>query len=1075
MKKVLKRGIALVLSCMMLFQCAPMEHVQAAENNVFLNEQTESDQIEDFGVTYVALENSVVATSETQKIVIGYKSEMQISRASLVLEDEKTEILKSVDATSFDQGMLFEVTQQETYETSMLLKTLSVIDENGKEYELDFATIGMEVRYGVNKVIETKPDSVLDDGSIEDKDVKVDVATVDSSDDSSIDNIQDSLKESNEDVYGTTHPGSRMLLNNIVVVLDPGHDNKHHGATGNGLREEALTLKIAQYCKAELEQYKGVTVYMTRDSENCPHPDMASAGEDNAARVAYAKSVGASAYVSIHLNSSTNTAAQGVEVYYPNDHYLSNIGTQGGQLAQSVLNNLVSLGIADRGTKIRDSEPDDETGIIDTYEDGSVSDYYGVIRNSKKSGIPGIIIEHAFISNASDASNYLSSESSLQSLGIADATGIAQYYGLKKATGPWMSIRGLSISESNSGVTIEVNYSAKNTNNKFQFLYLDPDTKQWGMISDWTSSDKVTWQPEKKDYTICVNAKAEDGVTTDQLMSALTPSVDFTNDFLKIQAVNAQAQSSNISLQASALCNDTQAEYRWRQYDVAANKWSVISEWSTASSTSWRPKAGYYWINLQMRTKTGLEDTSTIDYYNPTNYSSAEINLAGICWQVQKRGIDLGVYYSTKAESSEFKWMAYNLDTKKWSLISDWYSGNWTTWKPAPGNYWVYVQARNSMGGTADYTTCFNVGTDYSHEKIDLNGMCWQVNSTGIDVGTAYSTNADSVQFKWLSYNLDTKKWSLISDWYSGNWMTWKPHSGNYWLQVQAKTDDGTTTSQTICFAVGKNYDEKLVELSGVCIQEQSIGTNAGVAYTSNDKNVQFKWQLYDVKKQKWSLLTDWTNGNWVTFYPGTGDYWLYVTAKTSDGHTASYCTGYTVSARYLIMGESDVTADQLARFYQKNKWGTFPEYYASTDAPTLMQFCQMYIDECKLEGVKPEVAFAQAMKETAYLHYPADVRIEQNNFAGIGATGNGEPGNSFKTVRIGIRAQVQHLKAYGCKDPLLSECVDPRFSGVKRGIAPYVEYLGSKENPEHTGWATAEDYGNSIVNTYIKGIMESK
>ena len=73
---------------------------------------------------------------------------------------------------------------------------------------------------------------------------------------------------------------------NIVVVLDPGHDDTHAGARRNGLEEEDLTLKIAQYCKAELSQYNGVTVYMTRESGACANGGGAvTSTECNAKRV----------------------------------------------------------------------------------------------------------------------------------------------------------------------------------------------------------------------------------------------------------------------------------------------------------------------------------------------------------------------------------------------------------------------------------------------------------------------------------------------------------------------------------------------------------------------------------------------------------------------------------------------------------------------------------------------------------------------------------------------------------------------------------------------------------------------
>ena len=84
--------------------------------------------------------------------------------------------------------------------------------------------------------------------------------------------------------------------------------------------------------------------------------------------------------------------------------------------------------------------------------------------------------------------------------------------------------------------------------------------------------------------------------------------------------------------------------------------------------------------------------------------------------------------------------------------------------------------------------------------------------------------------------------------------------------------------------------------------------------------------------------------------------------------------------------------------------------------------------DEAVKEGVKPEVVFGQAMKETGYLQFGGSVKIEQFNFAGIGATDVDPKPASFPDVATGIRAQVQHLKAYACKENLTQASVDPRI-----------------------------------------------
>ncbi len=167
---------------------------------------------------------------------------------------------------------------------------------------------------------------------------------------------------------------------------------------------------------------------------------------------------------------------------------------------------------------------------------------------------------------------------------------------------------------------------------------------------------------------------------------------------------------------------------------------------------------------------------------------------------------------------------------------------------------------------------------------------------------------------------------------------------------------------------------------------------------------------------------------------------------------------------QYPIMGSSSVTVQDMVDYFNASG-ETYPaEALSQGGADSIETFCQMYYDEACAEGVRPEVAFAQTMKETGFLQYGGDASIEQFNFAGLGTTGGGVPGNSYPDVRTGIRAQIQHLKAYATTDVLAQECVDDRYEYVKKGSAPYVEWLGQQENPEGVGWATGDNYGYDIV-----------
>ncbi|MCR1976140.1 glucosaminidase domain-containing protein, partial [Clostridium sporogenes] len=158
------------------------------------------------------------------------------------------------------------------------------------------------------------------------------------------------------------------------------------------------------------------------------------------------------------------------------------------------------------------------------------------------------------------------------------------------------------------------------------------------------------------------------------------------------------------------------------------------------------------------------------------------------------------------------------------------------------------------------------------------------------------------------------------------------------------------------------------------------------------------------------------------------------------------------------IVGRAQLTQDQAFNYFRTRN--------SEKSDQAVKNFISIVWQEANLEGIKPDVAFMQIMKETNFLRFTGDVKECQNNFAGIGATGGGVSGAYFKDTRTGVRAVVQHLKAYCSTEGLRTSCVDPRFTYVKRGISPYVEWLGIGENPNYPdqGWAADNNYGKSIV-----------
>jgi hypothetical protein len=120
------------------------------------------------------------------------------------------------------------------------------------------------------------------------------------------------------------------------------------------------------------------------------------------------------------------------------------------------------------------------------------------------------------------------------------------------------------------------------------------------------------------------------------------------------------------------------------------------------------------------------------------------------------------------------------------------------------------------------------------------------------------------------------------------------------------------------------------------------------------------------------------------------------------------------------------------------------------------------YIEEAAIEGVNHDTAFAQMCLETGFLKFGNLVTPDQNNFCGLGATGPGQPGEKFQDPRTGVRAHIQHLKAYATDVPLKQDLVDPRYFLVRLGSSPAIKGLAGT-------WAADRSYAEKINNILEK------
>lgn len=814
------------------------------ENSIAITENAEKDiqdTVTDPRLNYIYVEQPYLESPDTQKIAVswGDGTENITEMSAVVSGPEGEEIWYASEET--DTIYLFERAYTEQEKGIYQITELNLVIQ-GVTYTYSLAELGAETVFGVDEEYEGIEQLSL----VDDEGMSTDIAAYNIDEAGNVtekESLEEAINQATAEIPAMMcDDGVQTRNTNLVVALDPGHDSSHAGASANGVREEVLTLKIAQYCKAELENYAGVSVYMTRTSAACPHPGGSSA-KDIEQRVADAAKAGASIYVSIHLNSSKSSSAKGAEVIYPNSSWKPQVGADGKRLAELIEDELVGIGLERRAIYSKN------TTIGETYEDGSISDYFTVQISAKEHGIPGIIVEHAFVTNSSDVNNYLNNETGLKKLGVADATGIAKYFGLEK--GGWQKDSKGWWYQSGSG-------------------YLK---NQWALINgNWYYFDS-------------------DGY--------------MRTDWQKI----------NGSWYYLGYTNDGAMKTGWQKIK---GSWYYLGDANDgAMKTGWEYINGF-WYNFG---KAGDGSMKT-GWYKPNEN-----------W-----------YYLGGSEDGRMQ----------------------TDWKKID-NSWYY------LGGTDD---------GYMRTGWQKLGDVWYY------LG---DRNDGSMKTGW--YVIDGKKYYF--DQSSGIMQTG-------WKQIE------------------------------------------GAWYYFDDNGV------YDASKKH----TDITDNN------GTINNGGNTSTKKDEGNIESKV----VEGTYLIEGTTSVSVKQMTDYFRQSKYSYPTDIMKKGGASTLEEFCQIYYEEAEKEGIKAEVAFAQAMKETGWLQFKGDVKAEQYNFAGMGATGNHVTGESFKDVREGVRAQIQHLKAYGSTKNLNQTCVDNRFKYVKRGCSIYVEWLGIPNNPKNKGWAAADGYGVDIV-----------
>jgi N-acetylmuramoyl-L-alanine amidase len=159
-----------------------------------------------------------------------------------------------------------------------------------------------------------------------------------------------------------------------------------------------------------------------------------------------------------------------------------------------------------------------------------------------------------------------------------------------------------------------------------------------------------------------------------------------------------------------------------------------------------------------------------------------------------------------------------------------------------------------------------------------------------------------------------------------------------------------------------------------------------------------------------------------------------------------------TAGAATAMLGKTEATPQGAAAWARENG-----------ATPTFQRLARIYWQLAPKRGIRPEIAYAQAAKETNYGRFTGVLDASFRNPCGLKVTaggGNYDPGahKRFPTWRAGIAAHLDHMALYaGAKGYPRASTPDPRHFPFLHGKAPSVERLGGK-------WAPSPTYGKELV-----------
>ena len=440
------------------------------------------------------------------------------------------------------------------------------------------------------------------------------------------------------------------------------------------------------------------------------------------------------------------------------------------------------------------------------------------------------------------------------------------------------------------GKSVTITGAASGGAEIYQYAYIvqKPDG-EWVVIKNYSKANTFTWTPASTGkYTVQVKVKDIRGT-----VKAKNLTLNVFDPLVNTSKISAASITKGLKVTLTGSAKGGLAPYKYAYVvQSPAGKWTVLKDYSTASSHTWAPASfGKYTVQIKAKDSNGTVAVKSF----ALNVTNDFVNISKLSAAAVIKGSSVDLLGAAAGGTAPYQY-AYVVQSPagKWTVLKEYSTTAKYTWKPASvGKYTVQIKAKDNKGTVAVKSFALNVANNLvNNSKISATYI---TKGNSVTLTGAASGGTTPYQYAYVVQS-PAGKWTVLKDYSTTATHKWAPAStGKYTVQIKVKDGKGTVDVKSFTLNVAAALVNSS-KISSTSIKKGSSVTLTGAA-SGGTSPYQYAYVVQS-PAGKWTVLKDYSTTATHKWAPAsTGKYTVQIKVKDSKGATAVKTFTLTVSA----------------------------------------------------------------------------------------------------------------------------------------------------------------------------------